>query len=67
MCRILATAFIVTQSTASLEQESNMAFNEVTMRQAHDIRMPVHMEVALSHIRITSVCSFGLDIPKFDS
>ncbi|KAG8218508.1 hypothetical protein J3R82DRAFT_4145 [Butyriboletus roseoflavus] len=39
----------------SLEQESNMVFTEVTMRQAHDIRMPVNMEVALTHIRITSI------------
>ncbi|KAF8559154.1 hypothetical protein OG21DRAFT_1570167 [Imleria badia] len=39
----------------SLEHESNMVFTEVTMRQAHDIRMPVNMEVALTHIRITSI------------
>ncbi|KAF8450670.1 hypothetical protein L210DRAFT_3520995 [Boletus edulis BED1] len=39
----------------SLEHESNTAFTEVTMRQAHDIRMPVNMEVALTHIRITSI------------
>ncbi|KAI9574812.1 hypothetical protein HD554DRAFT_2201766 [Boletus coccyginus] len=40
---------------SSLEHESNTVFTEVTMRQAHDIRMPVNMEVAHTHIRITSV------------
>lgn len=62
MCQIVTTGFVVTRNTASLEQESNMVFTEVTMRQAHDIRMPVNMEVALTHIRITSVRSFGSDI-----
>ena len=62
-CRVIAADLVVTQNTASLEHESNVIFTEVTMRQAHDIRMPVNMEVALTHIRITSVRSFGPDIP----
>ncbi|KAI6130277.1 hypothetical protein EDD16DRAFT_1541379 [Pisolithus croceorrhizus] len=40
---------------ASLEDENNSSFADVTMRQAHDIRMPVNMEVAVTHIRITSI------------
>ncbi|KAF9226729.1 hypothetical protein BS17DRAFT_500836 [Gyrodon lividus] len=39
----------------SLERESNSSYSDVTMRQAHDIRMPVDMKVALTHIRITSI------------
>lgn len=62
MCQIIITGFVVTRNIASLEQETNMIFTEVTMRQAHDIRMPVNMEVALTHIRITSVRSFDPDI-----
>lgn len=63
MCQVFTTGFVVTRNVASLEHESNMVFTEVTMRQAHDIRMPVNMEVALTHIRITSVRGFGSDIP----
>ncbi|KAI6003613.1 hypothetical protein EDD15DRAFT_2567619 [Pisolithus albus] len=40
---------------ASLEDENSSLFADVTMRQAHDIRMPVNMEVAVTHIRITSI------------
>ncbi|KAG6336483.1 hypothetical protein ID866_2597 [Astraeus odoratus] len=39
---------------ASLEKEASTTFSDVTMRQAHEIRMPVKMEVAVTHIRITS-------------
>jgi hypothetical protein len=63
MCHFFTTGFVVTWNVASLEHESNMVFTEVTMRQAHDIRMPVNMEVALTHIRITSVRDFGSNIP----
>ncbi|KIJ20411.1 hypothetical protein PAXINDRAFT_166473 [Paxillus involutus ATCC 200175] len=40
---------------ASLERESHLTFPDVTMRQARDIRMPVDMKVAVTHIRITSI------------
>ena len=59
--RVITASFVVTQNTASLEHETNIPFTEVTMRHAHDIRMPVNMEVALTHIRITSVRSFDSD------
>ncbi|KAH7887502.1 hypothetical protein F5I97DRAFT_2056906 [Phlebopus sp. FC_14] len=39
----------------SLEKESHASFPDVIMRQPHDIRMPVNMEVALTHLRITSI------------
>lgn len=61
---VIVVGFVMTRNVASLEHESNTAFTEVTMRQAHDIRMPVNMEVALTHIRITSVRSFGSGIPR---
>ncbi|KAF9238786.1 hypothetical protein BU15DRAFT_88233 [Melanogaster broomeanus] len=40
---------------ASLESETGADFLDVTMRQAHDIRMPVNMKVSQTHIRITSI------------
>ncbi|KAI6152285.1 hypothetical protein BKA82DRAFT_4387651 [Pisolithus tinctorius] len=45
----------VLEYPASLEDENNSPFADVTMRQAQDIRMPVKMEVAVTHIRITSI------------
>ncbi|KAL4081516.1 hypothetical protein V8B97DRAFT_1923406 [Scleroderma yunnanense] len=39
----------------SLESEQSSLFTDVTMRQAHEIRMPVKMEVGVTHIRITSI------------
>jgi neurofibromin 1 len=43
-------------SSASLEEEASTGYTEVTMRQAHEMRMPVTMEVADTHVRVTSVC-----------
>ncbi|KAH7916805.1 hypothetical protein BJ138DRAFT_1121610 [Hygrophoropsis aurantiaca] len=43
------------QYPMTLEQETRTSFTDVTMRQAHEMRMPVTMEVAVTHIRITSV------------
>jgi hypothetical protein len=43
-------------SPASLEEEAIIGYTEVTMRQAHEMRMPVTMEVADTHVRVTSVC-----------
>jgi len=39
----------------SLEDERREGFGDATMRQSHQIRMPVFLEVGVSHIRITSV------------
>lgn len=41
--------------SVSLEDERREVFTEATMRQAHQMRMPVTLEVGSSHIRITSV------------
>lgn len=38
-----------------LEDERREVFTEVMMRQAHQMRMPVVLEIGASHIRITSV------------
>lgn len=35
-----------------------MVYAEVTMRQAHEMRMPVTMEVGKTHVRVTSVWNF---------
>jgi neurofibromin 1 len=45
-------------SPASLEEEAGMVYAEVTMRQAHEMRMPVTMEVGKTHVRVTSVRKF---------
>jgi hypothetical protein len=42
--------------TVTLEEEASERFKEVTMRQHQQMRVPVVLEVATSHIRITSVC-----------
>ncbi|KAG1752509.1 uncharacterized protein EDB91DRAFT_1102988 [Suillus paluster] len=39
----------------SLEEESSTVYTEVTMRQAHEMRIPVTMEVAETHVRVTSI------------
>jgi neurofibromin 1 len=39
----------------SLEEEAIIGYTEVTMRQAHEMRMPVTMEVADTHVRVTSI------------
>ncbi|KAG2060194.1 hypothetical protein BDR06DRAFT_948277 [Suillus hirtellus] len=39
----------------SLEEEGITGYTEVTMRQAHEMRMPVTMEVADTHVRVTSI------------
>jgi hypothetical protein len=41
--------------SASLEQETCQIFRDVAMRQDHQMRMPVVLEVGVSHLRITSV------------
>ncbi|TFY83118.1 hypothetical protein EWM64_g893 [Hericium alpestre] len=38
----------------SLEDEEREEFGEITMRHSHHMRMPVTIEVGLSHLRITS-------------
>ena len=43
---------------ASLENEGSLPSTDVTMRQAHEIRTLVKMEVAVTHICITSVRGF---------
>lgn len=47
-----------TPPPASLEEEASTGYTEVTMRQAHEMRMPVTMEVAKTHVRVTSVWNF---------
>ncbi|KAG1876130.1 hypothetical protein C8R48DRAFT_830907 [Suillus tomentosus] len=42
-------------SCTSLEEEGITGYTEVTMRQAHEMRMPVTMEVADTHVRVTSI------------
>ncbi|KAG0709913.1 hypothetical protein DFH29DRAFT_1012634 [Suillus ampliporus] len=39
----------------SLEEEASTGYTEVTMRQAHEMRMPVTMEVAETYVRVTSI------------
>ena len=39
----------------SLEAEPRTRFDEVTMRHTHPMRVPVSLEVAQSHLRITTV------------
>ncbi|KAG2156346.1 hypothetical protein DEU56DRAFT_231415 [Suillus clintonianus] len=39
----------------SLEEEASTGYTEVTMRQTHEMRMPVTMEVAETHVRVTSI------------
>ncbi|EIW76207.1 hypothetical protein CONPUDRAFT_64047 [Coniophora puteana RWD-64-598 SS2] len=45
----------VLQRTNAMEAETRQMFPEMTMRQVHDVRMPVILEVAETHVRITSV------------
>jgi neurofibromin 1 len=40
---------------ASLEQETCQIFRDVAMRQDHQMRMPVVLEVGVTHLRVTSV------------
>lgn len=41
--------------TVALEDERMDVFTEATMRQSHQMRMPVTLAVGVTHIRITSV------------
>ncbi|PCH40763.1 hypothetical protein WOLCODRAFT_88808 [Wolfiporia cocos MD-104 SS10] len=42
-------------STVDLEHEDCTAFNEINMRHAHPMRVPITLEVAQGHLRITTV------------
>lgn len=55
MVHILALGSSCSTLIASLEDERREVFTEATMRQSHQMRMPVTLEVGVSHIRITSV------------
>ncbi|KAH7931340.1 hypothetical protein BV22DRAFT_1124264 [Leucogyrophana mollusca] len=55
LVHVPASSLAALQYPTTLEEEERTVFTDVTMRQAHDMRMPVTMEVALTHIRITSV------------
>jgi hypothetical protein len=50
-----ASAIVSLAYATHLEEELVEEFKEVTMRQAHQIRMPVILEVCVTHLRITSV------------
>lgn len=55
-------------SSVALEQEARDEFPEVTLRQGHPMRIPVSLEIATNHLRVTTVKhppdsldSYGLD------
>jgi hypothetical protein len=52
--RCLPDEFADVQSGA-LERESKDVFRDVMLRQAHLVKIPVHVEVAQTHIRINAV------------
>ena len=56
LCHIVSYVLIIDRGVlVSLEDERREGFTEATMRQSHQMRMPVTLEVGVTHIRITSV------------
>lgn len=48
----------------ALEEEARDQFPEVTLRQGHPMRVPVALQIATSHLRVTTVMNKSFELPR---